>query len=93
MVLAAGVTRPHLSTGAVVLVLAVLAVVWLVRLWLWPYGPCRRCGGDGRSIGSSKKRHGHCGGCGGTGRRWRLGSKQVRKAARRLRSARNTGKD
>ena len=91
MVMAA--TRQHLSGGTVVVVLAVLAVIWLVRLWWHPFGACGRCDGSGKNLGSTGKRYGHCRKCKGTGRRQRLGSKQVQRAVRGLRSARTNRKD
>lgn len=57
-------------------VLAAVAVVWLVRLWLWPYGPCSRCRGRrGRGFGSTRTAWSRCRACGGTGERLRPGAR------------------
>lgn len=75
--LAATATRPHLSGLGVVVVLVVLAAVWAVRVWLWPFARCPRCEGSGRNIGSNGKRWGTCRRCKGTGRRQRLGARLI----------------
>jgi len=67
------------SGWAVALIVAVLAIGWPVSLW--PLGPCGRCDGSGRNIGSNGKRFGNCGRCKGTERRQRLGSKFVQPSA------------
>ncbi|MEV5707267.1 hypothetical protein [Actinoallomurus sp. NPDC052274] len=51
-----------------------------ISLWLWPYTPCRSCGGDGQNPGSNRRRWGLCPTCGGSGKQERLG---VRLFARR----------
>lgn len=71
----------------------IAAAVWVVRAWFWPFARCRKCGGSGRNRGSTGKRWGQCRRCGGSGRRQVLGSKQVHKAVRGLRSAARNGKD
>jgi hypothetical protein len=58
------------------------AVCWVVRLYFWPFGPCRRCQGSRTNAGSNRKRWGNCGRCGGTGQRQRLGSKTVHRVVR-----------
>jgi hypothetical protein len=76
VVLAATAT-PHLSVLGVVLVVLVLAVAWVIRVWLWPFGPCAKCEGNGKNIGSNGKRWGTCPRCKGTGRRLRTGARLV----------------
>jgi len=71
--------RPLVDAG---IVLAV-AAIWLARLWLWPFGPCRRCKGTGKNIGSTGRRFGTHRRCKGSGRRVRLGARMVRRAIRR----------
>jgi DnaJ-class molecular chaperone len=59
--------------------LAGAAILWggyRVGLRLWPWGPCPKCGGSGRSRGSNSRRHGLCGRCGGSGRQRRPGAKK-----------------
>lgn len=85
LVLAATATRPHLSVFGVVVVLVVLAVVWVIRLWLWPYGRCARCDGSGKNTGSNGRRWGTCRKCRGTGRRQRFGSRLVARVLGRKR--------
>lgn len=53
-----------------------LLVGWRVSRWLWYHGPCRRCGGSGKSWGSNSKRWGYCRRCGGSGARRRFGAKR-----------------
>jgi hypothetical protein len=79
VVLAATATRLHLNPGVVVLALIVAVAVWATRVLLWPFGPCRRCDGSGKNIGSTGRRWGTCRKCKGSGRRQRLGSKLVRR--------------
>ena len=55
----------------------VTVAVWVVSLYLWPYGPCLRCGGDGRNRGSKHKRFGQCRRCKGAGKRVRIGARTV----------------
>jgi hypothetical protein len=85
VVLAATATRLHLSPLAVVLALVVLAVVWVIRVRLWPFGPCGKCGGSGKNIGSNGRRWGKCRRCKGSGTRQRLGSRPVHKVLSRKR--------
>ena len=70
-----------------------LLIAWAVSLYLWPFGPCRRCSGSGTSRGSNRKRFGDCGRCGGTRRRQRLGSKTVHRIVRDTIKYRNDRKD
>jgi len=80
----------HIGAGNAALVVVVLVVIWLVRVWLRPFGPCRRCRGSGRNIGSTGRRFGTCRKCGGSGRRQRPGSRTVHRAARWWRTARKS---
>jgi len=64
------------------LVLAI-AVLWLARLWLWPFGPCRWCRGRKTNPGSTRRRFGSCPRCKGSGMRVRFGARMVRRAIRR----------
>jgi hypothetical protein len=63
---------------------AATATWWLVRAWLWPFAPCRRCKGSKTNRGSTRKRFGNCRRCGGSGYRQVLGSRTVHKAVRAL---------
>jgi hypothetical protein len=63
---------------------AATATWWLVRAWLWPFAPCRRCKGSKTNRGSTRKRFGNCKRCGGSGYRQVLGSKTVHRAVRSL---------
>jgi hypothetical protein len=67
---------------AVLVLLALVAIaVWAGSLYLWPFGPCMRCGGSGRNSGSNSRRYGECRRCKGTGRRRRLGAKTIHRGA------------
>lgn len=61
------------------LILAAIAccLLYAGSLYLWPFAPCRKCGGDGTNAGSNRRRFGNCRRCGGTRRRRRLGSVAV----------------
>jgi len=60
------------------LVIGLIAfAVWVTRLYLFPYGPCGKCGGSGRNRGSTRKRYGQCRRCLGAGRRIRFGARTV----------------
>jgi hypothetical protein len=50
---------------------------WRLSLRLWPYAPCRWCGGRrGRNAGSTGQRWGRCSRCGGSGQRKRFGARR-----------------
>jgi hypothetical protein len=71
----------------------IAAAVWVVRAYVWPFAPCRRCKGAKTNTGSSKKRFGLCKRCGGTGSRQVLGSKQLHRAVRSLIAYRRNSKE
>jgi tRNA(Ile2) C34 agmatinyltransferase TiaS len=73
----------HASRVPLVLLVLGAAVAWVVRLWLWPNGPCGKCGGTGKNAGSTGRRWGRCRRCKGSGTRQRFGSKLVRRAVSR----------
>ena len=80
-----------------VVVLGLIALVlWAGSLYLWPFAPCRKCGGSGRNRGSDGKRHGECRRCKTSGRRIRIGARTVHRGrvslAERAREKRKTGK-
>lgn len=75
------------------LIAAAVVLGYLVHLYVYPFGPCRRCKGKRTNRGSGKKSWGKCKRCGGSGERQRLGSKQLHRAVRSLVSARNNRKD
>ncbi len=66
------------------LIIAAAVVVWIIRAYLVPFAPCRRCQGRKVNRFSGKRRYGLCGSCGGTGSRQVLGSKAVHKAVRSI---------
>jgi hypothetical protein len=74
---AASASHVHIHSGGVAVAVAVLAALWLLRAWLWPYAPCRRCKGTGKNAGSTGRRFGTHRRCKGTGRRVRLGARTV----------------
>ncbi len=82
-------------TGTELLVTAgaIAAGRWVIRAWFWPFTQCRRCEGRKVNTGSTRKRYGLCKKCGGTGQRQIVGSKQVHRAVRGLRSAASKRKD
>jgi hypothetical protein len=86
--LAAAAAQAHLSPLAVALVLILLAVAWVIRVRLWPFGPCGKCDGTGKNIGSNGRRWGKCRRCKGSGTRQRLGSRPVHKVLGRKRESR-----
>lgn len=53
--------------GPLAATVLVLAVIWFVRLYLFPYRACPRCNGSSRRPGSSRSSWGICRKCGGTG--------------------------
>lgn len=67
----------HASPVPLILLIAGIGVVWVISLLLWPYGPCRRCDGTGKNVGSNGRRWGTCRRCKGTGRRLRFGARLV----------------
>ena len=75
-----------MSWGSWLVVALIAAVVWTGRAYFWPYAPCRWCKGKRTNRGSSKKRFGNCWRCRGSGMRRVLGSRQVHKAIRGIRS-------
>lgn len=73
----------------VALAIIVLAVLgWLASLWLWPYAPCRKCGGEGTSAGSNRKRFNMCRKCRGSRRRERFAARYVNRTVRENRNKR-----
>ena len=67
---------------AVLILIILLGIAaWAGSLYLWPFGPCARCGGNGRNKGSSKKRFGECKRCKGSGRLRRLGARTIHRGA------------
>jgi hypothetical protein len=67
--------------GPVILIGLAAAAGWAASLYLFPFAPCFRCKGSGRSGGSSRKRFGECKRCGGSGRRRRLGARTIHRGA------------
>jgi hypothetical protein len=65
------------TAGAAGILLAILTVVtlgYLLACWLYPFGPCRRCGGSGkRRSPFGGRSFGLCRRCDGSGRRLRIG--------------------
>jgi len=59
------VNVPHVLVFAVIGVAVWRLVAWVVSRWLWPWGPCPRCGGTGKGWGSNSKRWNRCRRCGG----------------------------
>ena len=63
-----GETIPAMNAHAL-LVIAIIAVLWLLSLWWHPLHACKNCKGTGRFYGKvhTKKFH-HCARCGNSGR-------------------------
>ncbi len=74
-----------MNLGIIAGCIAALIAGYVFSLYVWPWAPCRWCGGTGRNAGSNSRRHGDCRFCNRTGRRQRLGSKAVRKLVRSAR--------
>jgi hypothetical protein len=64
-----------------ILIILLAAAAWAGSLYLWPFGPCLKCGGTGRNGGSSRRRFGECRRCKGTGRRRRLAARTIHRGA------------
>jgi len=75
-----------LTAGHVFIAFAVVAV-WLLSLWVRPFGKCIRCRGRRVVMRGSKKRPRpvRCRVCKGIGRRQRIGSRTLHRTVRRIR--------
>ena len=75
-----------LTANHVLIGLAVLAL-WLLSLWVHPFGKCIRCRGRRVVMRGSKKRPRpvRCRVCKGIGRRQRIGSRTLHRTVRRIR--------
>lgn len=75
----------------IALVVLVVIAVWVLSLYLKPFGPCHRCHGQGRIMRGSKQRPRpvRCARCHGVKRRQRRGSRTVHQLARRIRRERD----
>lgn len=62
------------------LIIVIAGGGWIISLFIWPFGPCGKCGGSGLNKGSSNKRFGLCRRCRGQRRHQRFGSKTVHRA-------------
>jgi DnaJ-class molecular chaperone len=69
---------------------ALALIVWVVSLYLRPFGPCPRCHGEGRIWRGTRTRPRPrpCPRCKGVKRRQRPGSRTVHQLARRVRKYR-----
>lgn len=56
--------------------IAALVITFIIGRKLWPFGPCRFCGGRGKTRGSNSSRWGWCGRCDGSGERPRFGTQR-----------------
>jgi len=66
---------------ALAITAAAVAVVWITRLAVLPFGPCPACRGrKGRGLGSSARAFRKCGRCDGAGERIRPGARTIRRA-------------
>jgi hypothetical protein len=75
-----------LTANHVLISLAILAV-WLLSLWVHPFGKCPRCHGKRMVIKRSSKRPRpvQCRVCKGIGRRQQTGSRTLHRTVRRIR--------
>jgi hypothetical protein len=74
-----------LTANHVLISLAILAV-WLLSLWVHPFGKCHRCRGRRMVIkGKKRPRPVQCRVCKGIGRRQRIGSRTLHRTVRRIR--------
>jgi DnaJ-class molecular chaperone len=62
---------------ALVLAATACCLLYAASLYIWPFAPCRKCGGSGTNRGSNQRRFGVCRRCGGTRRRRRIGAAAV----------------
>jgi DnaJ-class molecular chaperone len=67
--------------AVLILIVLLAAGGYAGSLYLWPFRPCMRCGGNGRNKGSNRKKFGECRRCKGTGRRRRIGAKTIHRSA------------
>lgn len=83
-------TDPSPWPGALILLGFALAALvgYALACWVFPFGHCRRCGGDGRRHSSTRKHFRLCRRCGGSGRRVRIGRRVWNYFAARRREAR-----
>ncbi len=74
-----------LTAGHVLIAFAIV-VLWLLSLWVHPFGKCPRCRGRRSVIKGSKKRPRpvRCRVCKGIGRRQRTGSRALHRVVRHV---------
>jgi hypothetical protein len=61
------------ATAATATTLAILAVLYAIECWWWPYAKCGKCEGVAKSFGPDGKHFRLCPRCNGSGRRLRPG--------------------
>lgn len=73
--------------AVIILIALAAAAAQVIRLYLFPFRACRRCGGTGRKHSRLNRRaFALCPHCGGTGRVLRTGSRMVHRAILAARS-------
>ena len=80
------VARDAGGLAAMALAVLILAAVFLLSRWRWPYKPCRKCEGTGRNTGSNGRRHGDCKRCKGARRVQRSGARTVHRVLLSIRN-------
>jgi hypothetical protein len=68
--------------GLLILIILAAFAFWAAGVYLFPFRPCRKCGGTGRKIRKFNRSHfALCTRCAGTGRVQRRGSRLIHRAA------------
>ena len=71
-----------------ILIVFAVAAVWLLSLYLKPFGRCGRCRGTGNLHRKGSRKAPVCPRCGGTRRQQRRGSRTVHRTVRAIRAER-----
>lgn len=71
--------HPHLPAAIpLIVVLAAITVGYLITCMIWPFGPCRRCHGEGKLRSPvSRRTSRYCPRCHHTGLRLRIGRRVI----------------
>jgi hypothetical protein len=67
------VSTPLHTAITLALPAAAVTLGYAVACWVWPFRPCRRCGGVGKRRSPSGRAFRYCPRCKGTGARLRAG--------------------
>jgi hypothetical protein len=82
------VTPPTGPASSLALLFLLLTVGYLLTCWIWPFGNCRRCHGEGKTRSPLGRAYRICRRCNGTGLRLRAGRHLANWARRHRRDRR-----